>query len=315
MPTLPFSYPNRARPPGDVVRPARIAGAFLAAIISIGPPSVNATGSEPNEKAEKSATPGSWRENARANSGRTEAAPSPAPTISALPGPSSASKLVLPVPFTVALDIGHTPKKGGAISARGVFEYEFNRRLVEELAAKLQLSRAVQNFVVNPDGAEISLTRRVEQARQHQADLFLAIHHDSVKDSFLKKWEVGGKTQKYCDDFHGYSLFVSGKNPKALESLALANALGKSLLRAGFTPTLHHAEQEHRLVLDQEKGIYLFDDLIVLKAAKMPAVLLECGVIVNREEERNLNDPKYRGRLIDAIASGLEGLAGEPRKN
>lgn len=281
----------------------------MVAVLMVAMLSLDAFGADPKDKAEKSASPGSWKNNARSGNSQTETSPSPAPTIPILSGPGSASKLTLPVPFTVALDIGHTPKKGGAISARGVFEYEFNRRLVSELSEKLQLSRKVRNFVVNPEGTEISLLKRVEQASQRGADLFLAIHHDSVKESFLKKWEVDGKPQKYCDDFHGYGLFVSGKNAKALESLAVANALGKSLLRAGFTPTLHHAEQEHRLVLDNEKGIYLFDDLIVLKGAKMPAVLLECGVIVNRDEERNLNDPKYRGRLIEAIASGLESLA------
>ena len=41
----------------------------------------------------------------------------------------------------------------------------------------------------------------------------------------------------------------------------------------------------------------------------MPAVLLECGVIVNRAEEEKLNDPAYRSRLIDAISSAVENLA------
>lgn len=267
------------------------------------------SGTEQSTKNEVQQTPGGWRENARS---------APAPTPSAAPpsssAPASTSALVLPVPFKLALDIGHTPKKGGALSARGIFEYEFNRRLVGELAEKLQVSRVIQTFVINAEGQEITLNKRVEQAKEHGADVFLAIHHDSVKESFLKKWEVDGKPRKYCDDFHGYSLFISTKNEKALESLAMANALARSLLRAGFTPTLHHAQQENRVVIDQEKGIYLFDDLIVLKAAKVPAVLLECGVIVNREEERNLNDPNYRNRLTDAIKSGLERMAGPGRR-
>ena len=69
------------------------------------------------------------------------------------------------------------------------------------------------------------------------------------------------------------------------ESSEFAAKLGRALLSAGFTPTLHHEEQEKRPVTDREKGIYAFDDLVVLKTAKMPAVLLECGVIVSRAEE------------------------------
>jgi N-acetylmuramoyl-L-alanine amidase len=72
---------------------------------------------------------------------------------------------------------------------------------------------------------------------------------------------------------------------------------------------LHHAEQEKRPLLDKEKGVYAFDDLVVLKVAKMPAVLLECGVIVNRTEEEKLNDPVYRKRLIGAIDRAIQELA------
>ena len=153
------------------------------------------------------------------------------------------------------------------------------------------------------------MPKRAQEANSQKADLFLAIHHDSVKDSYLKTWEVDGKTQKYCDDFHGYSIFLSNKNAKPVESLGFATTLGQALLKAGFTPTLHHATQENRPVLDKEKGIYSFDDLVVLKNARMPAVLLECGVIVNRAEEEKLNDPVYRNRLIDAISSAVENLA------
>jgi N-acetylmuramoyl-L-alanine amidase len=211
--------------------------------------------------------------------------------------------------FVVALDIGHTPSKGGAISARGVLEYEFNRRLVTELFAQLQSLGFPRSFIINPQGNEIRLVQRSAEANAQSADLFLAIHHDSVKDRFLKTWEASGKTQKYCDDFHGYSIFFSNKNAKAVESLAFASKLGQALLNAGFTPTLHHVAQEHRPIVDKKKGIYAFDDLVVLKTARMPAVLLECGVIVNRSEEENLNSPVYRKRLVDAICRAIQDLS------
>jgi N-acetylmuramoyl-L-alanine amidase len=214
-----------------------------------------------------------------------------------------------PTDFIIALDIGHTPLRGGAISARGVFEYQFNRRLVAELFAQLQSMRFVRTFVINPQGDEISLVHRSAEANQQKADLFLAIHHDSVKDKYLKNWEVDGKAQKYCDDFHGYSIFISRKNAKADESAEFADKLGQALLDAGLTPTLHHIAQENRPILDRAKGIYAFDDLVVLKTAKMPALLLECGVIVNRAEEEKLNNPLYRQRLVEAISRAIQSFA------
>jgi len=278
---------------------------FLQTAVSLGlcALSAEAFAIDPAETpSERTTTPPDWRANAVSRPSKTH--PSPSSTPATIPGEIATS-----TKFTIAIDIGHTPKKGGAVSARGVFEYKFNRRLANELFQKLQTLSYVRPFLINHDGLEISLPKRAQEANSQKADLLLAIHHDSVKDNCLKTWEVNGKTQKYCDDFHGYSIFLSNKNAKPFESLGFATTLGQALLKAGFTPTLHHAAQENRPVLDKEKGIYSFDDLVVLKTAKMPAVLLECGVIVNRPEEEKLNDPVYRSRLIDAISSAVENLA------
>jgi N-acetylmuramoyl-L-alanine amidase len=207
--------------------------------------------------------------------------------------------------FLVAIDIGHTKNRGGAISARGVSEYVFNERLSRELFNSLQAARQFRSLLINPGGGDIGLVKRAQVANQRNADLFIAIHHDSVKDSFLKEWSFGDKTEKYCDDFHGFSIFFSRKNAAAEESKAFAMQLGEVLVKASFTPTLHHLTQEHRPMIDPAKGVYAFDDLLVLKNAKMPAVLLECGVIVNRNEEQDLNSLKYRARMIAAIESAI----------
>ena len=137
--------------------------------------------------------------------------------------------------FTVAIDIGHSKAQGGAVSSRGVFEYRFNRRLGGELFDLLQSSGFSRSFVINPGGADIRLIKRAEIANEENADLFLAIHHDSVKDGFLKEWVLDGKTEKFCDNFHGYSVFFSGKNAAAARSRTFALELGQTLLDAGFT--------------------------------------------------------------------------------
>jgi N-acetylmuramoyl-L-alanine amidase len=211
--------------------------------------------------------------------------------------------------FLVAIDIGHTKNRGGATSARGVSEYIFNERLSRELFNSLQAAHQFRSLLINPGGGDIGLVKRAQVANQRNADLFIAIHHDSVKDSFLKEWSFDGRMEKYSDDFHGFSIFFSRKNVGADQSKAFAMQLGEALVKAGFTPTLHHAAQEHRPIIDPAKGVYAFDDLLVLKNAKMPAVLLESGVIVNRNEEQDLNSPKYRARMIAAIESAISNFA------
>lgn len=211
----------------------------------------------------------------------------------------------------IAIDIGHTPKRPGAISARGVPEYEFNREMALVLRDELAVRGFAGAFVINETGWEISLTERVETAAEQKADLFISVHHDSVQPGYLSPWTFQGKKLRHCEKFTGYSLFYSEINADPETSLRFAEILGGILLQRGFVPTLHHAEPvkgENRILKDPEKGIYQFDDLVVLKKTKMPAILMECGIIVNRERETVLASPEYRKKLALAVTDAVDNL-------
>jgi N-acetylmuramoyl-L-alanine amidase len=208
----------------------------------------------------------------------------------------------------VHLDIGHTPEKPGATSARGEKEYEFNKRFVHELEARLIEEGQAPVEILEPDGQEIALERRARITGALEAGLLISIHHDSVQPQYLRDWIVDGARQQYSDKFAGYSLFVSALSPAFTRSVDLAEALGGELLRAGASPSLHHNEPiagENRPLLDRKTGLYRYDRLAILRNAQVPAVLIEVGVIVNREEEEKLNEAPYRRTLQNAIASAI----------
>jgi N-acetylmuramoyl-L-alanine amidase len=211
----------------------------------------------------------------------------------------------------VALDIGHTVVQHGSTSARGEGEFAFNQRIVRLLSARLEKSTVVAPFVINPEGGKIALIDRAKVAAQQGAELFLSIHHDSANDRYLQTWEPNsnGKKQQYSDQFRGYGVFVSKKNRQADRSLQFALALGSAMKSRGFVFTPHHHEPiagENRPILDEVRGVYQYDDLIVLKNAPMPAALLECGVIISREEELELKKPETQARIADAAATAVE---------
>ncbi len=211
--------------------------------------------------------------------------------------------------FKLAIDIGHTLKRGGAMSASGIMEYEFNKRLANELLRYLYKKNFKNSFIINPSGKEISLLQRVKIAKDKNATLFLSLHHDSVQPKYLTFYKKDGKKLHKSKHFSGYSIFFSKLNPHKKKSKTYAKFLGDELLKKGLKPTLHHAEKikgENRELIDKKRGIYQFEDLIVLKRTSMPAVLLESGVIVNPDEERRLNTKKYREKIIQSIASALE---------
>lgn len=208
----------------------------------------------------------------------------------------------------IAIDVGHSPNKPGAISARGISEYTFNKKMGDLVLQNLIKQGFKSTFILNEQNPEMSLHSRAKTANQKGVDLLVSIHHDSVQPQYLNQWEFDGEDHHYSDRFKGFSVFFSGKNPKTEQSFQLAKLIGNELLQLQMKPTLHHAENivgENRPLIDSEKGVYRFDSLILLKNTKMPAVLVECGVIVNRNEEQLLSTDEHQKKLSLALSKAI----------
>ena len=207
----------------------------------------------------------------------------------------------------VAIDVGHTKASPGAISVTGIPEFEFNHKIAKKLETKLQETGTAKSFLIVSDKPR-SLPERTRIAASRKADLFVSIHHDSAQDKYLEERDAAdGETQRFTNKFSGYSIFVSRKNPRYEESLDLARRIGRAM-SVNFKFATHHNEAipgENRPIVDREAGIYAFDDLVVLKTATMPAVLVECGVIVNPEEEQSLLTDERRITITAALVRGI----------
>ena len=195
------------------------------------------------------------------------------------------------------MDVGHYAAEPGVISASGIPEFEYNLALAARVKTELERLQ-VQVRLIGERGDYAVLHHRTRDAQG--ADLFVSIHHDSVKEQLLPQ----------ADRFAGFSLFVSRLNPKAEQSLACASAIGAKLRAAGFTPSRYHADPvlgAPRPFADEANGVHWYDNLAVGRTALMPSVLVEAGVIVNREEERRMRDPEVQQRIAAAVAGGARG--------
>jgi N-acetylmuramoyl-L-alanine amidase len=212
--------------------------------------------------------------------------------------------------FRVLIDVGHTATSPGADSARGVPEYEFNLKLADVIAQSLRDAGFNETGRLITSGTRFaSLFKRAASANHH-ADLFLSIHHDSVPDNLKERWEHEGKKNYYSDRFSGYAIFVSNDNADRVESLAFGHSLGQELQKRGLHYTPHYTlpvmgRFRHELV-DPEAGVYRYDRLRVLHSTLMPAVLLEAGSIVNRQEELELATPERRKIVAEAVTAAVE---------
>lgn len=227
---------------------------------------------------------------------------------SAPPAADAAGPSCAKATLAIAVDAGHGPNVPGATSARGVPEYDFNLRLAKDVVAALGAAGFAKAFLLDPKGVDLPPAARAARANTARAALLLSIHHDAVQPQFLETWNVDGRTRRYCDRYAGYSLFFSRRNPFAGRSLALAKEIGRELTEAGLAFTRHHTADlpgERRELVDDAVGVYRYDGLAVLAGAHMPAVLVEAGVIVNRDEELALSGPQRRQKTARAIARAV----------
>jgi N-acetylmuramoyl-L-alanine amidase len=213
--------------------------------------------------------------------------------------------------FRVIVDVGHTVDVPGADSARGVTEYSFNLQLADVIKQALVdagFDKTVR--LITATAPWPGLVERATRANNAHADLFISIHHDSVPDRLLETWQYEGKENHYSDRFTGYALFVSNDNADPRGSLEFGRLLGKELQKRGLHYTPHYTlplmgRYRHEL-LDAEAGVYRYDQLVVLRNAQMPAVLLEAGSIVNRQEELELATPERRLLVAAAVVAAVE---------
>ena len=213
--------------------------------------------------------------------------------------------------FRPIIDVGHTPESPGAISARGVTEFDFNLRLAKRIEAALKEKGFARTVLLVTRGqTRPGLVERVTRANAMRADLFLSIHHDSVPNFLIEKWEFLGAEGRYSDRFKGHSIFVSGEHPQYARSLAFAGSLGRALKAQGLLYTPHYTETlmagRRRALVDKEAGVYRFDRLAVLIGTAMPAVLLEAGSIINRDEELLMESPERQAQIAAAVTQAVD---------
>lgn len=194
----------------------------------------------------------------------------------------------------VAVDVGHYAAEPGVISASGRPEFEYNLELSQRVKADLE-ALGLKVRLIGERGDYAVLHHRTRDAAG--ANLFLSIHHDSVKERLLPR----------AAEFSGFSLFVSRDHGHVDGSLACASAIGARMRAAGFTPSRYHADAvlgENRPFADEANGVHYYDNLAVGKTAPMPSVLFEAGVIVNPAEDAKMRDPQVQARIARAVAEG-----------
>lgn len=185
---------------------------------------------------------------------------------------------------TVIIDPGHGGIDGGAVGKNGTLEKNLNMSLSLELRDALKetgynviLTREKDQLTYNGDEKnkkKADTKYRLKVAAENPTALFISIHMNYFEDTTAK----------------GSQIFYSVNNPKSKD---FAEILKKSL-------TENTDKQNKREIKEAYPNIY------IMRNIKNPAVLLECGFISNREEEKLLNSKEYRASIVKSICNAVE---------
>jgi len=176
----------------------------------------------------------------------------------------------------ICIDPGHGGYDPGAVGPSGVKEKDINLAVAKLLADKLRnvgkeviLTRAGDLVPWRPDN---DLWERCNIANKANADIFISIHCNSANNP------AATGTETFCYQRVG-------------ASFDLSQAVQNSLVQTLGLP---------------DRGVKTAN-FYVLKATKMPAILVELAFINNPREEALLNSPGFQNTCAEAIFKGLGG--------
>ncbi|MCX7349044.1 MAG: N-acetylmuramoyl-L-alanine amidase [Alphaproteobacteria bacterium] len=246
---------------------------------------------------------------AEGDSGTAEAAPEDTPPASAsAPANPRDRKLVV-------IDPGHGGIDPGAIGMGKTREKDVVLAFGLKLKKALEAGGTIDVVMTRSDDTFLTLRDRVKVARDKEADLFIAIHADTVR---------GG-------DARGATIYTLSEKASDAEAEALAHKENRADIIAGIDLEAENQEvtdilidlaqresKTHSLVFAKKavaemSPVTAFTGkpmrsagFMVLKAADVPSVLIELGFLSSKQDESQLTSPEWQQKVAGAMGRAVE---------
>lgn len=186
---------------------------------------------------------------------------------------------------TVILDAGHGGFDGGAVAKDGTVEKDINLSITKKLAEMLRLNGCRVIMTRTSDSGTDDVSGSVAVRKKNDLEnrlLLMEKNPDAIYVSIhLNKFTTSAAS--------GTQVFYT---PNFKEAKQLSTAIQKRVV--GMLQP-----ENKRTVKQGTSSTYL------LKNAKVPAVIVECGFLSNGYDLKKLKDETYQSQMAFAIASGI----------
>ena len=223
--------------------------------------------------------------------------------------PSDARDLI------IAIDAGHGGEDPGAIGKNGTREKDVVLAIARELAAKINSEPGMKAVLTRSGDYFVPLRDRMRRARAQQADLFVSIHADSIRDRSIDGSSVYILSQRGATDEASRWLAERENASDLIGGVSLDDkddVLASVLLDLSQSASLNASQVAAERVLRQltqagevRKHEVQQARFMVLKSPDVPSMLVETAYISNPQEEQRLRTQAQQARLAAAIQRGV----------
>ena len=216
----------------------------------------------------------------------------------------------------IAIDAGHGGVDPGATGKNGTREKDVVLAIAKELAQQVNAEPGMRAVLIRDGDYFVPLRDRMQRARKRQADLFVSVHADSIRDRHVTGSSVYILSQRGATDEASRWLAERENSADLVGGVSLENkddVLASVLLDLSQTAALTASQEAASSVLrrlDQigeiRKRQVQQARFVVLKSPDIPSLLVETAYISNPAEEQRLRNRSYQGKIAVAIYQGLK---------
>ncbi|WP_375650230.1 N-acetylmuramoyl-L-alanine amidase [Bartonella sp. OT172YNZD] len=228
------------------------------------------------------------------------------------------TQLIPAYSFRVVLDPGHGGIDGGARGVTGILEKDVTLDFARALRDELQKDSHIIVALTRDSNIFLRLSERVKKAQEFDADLFISIHADTIDLHSLRGATVYTISEKASDAI-AKSLAENENKVDLLdglpadETLEVTDILMDLTRRETHTFSVNFANSVISSLLKNHINLinnpHRYANFQVLRASDIPSVLIEIGYLSNKEDEKLLNDPRWRKQMAASIAHSIRQFA------
>ena len=226
--------------------------------------------------------------------------------------------------IVVAISAGHGGEDPGAVVGASL-EKDINLAISQYLSERLREAPGYRPVMIREGDYYVPLRRRTEIAREHRADLLVAIHADAYRSSSASGMTIYALSGERADRENAARVARKANSSDLIagvhSDLRLGDfdddvALTLVSVHMGWSLEQSQLAGSHILAASGEITRLRRDkvqqaSLQVLNSPDIPSILVETGYMTNPAELEKLDSPAFQRQLAEALALGIMGYFDE----